>query len=404
MNYKRLLSASFGHFSIDILNSSIAMVLTTVSGLYDLPVSQIGLGAMIYTFAAALTQPLFGLWADRLRGRWLAPAGVLWTATFFAIAPFMPGYWAMVACLTIGALGSGALHATGMVNASAAGGRFPTIATSVFFVMGQSGLALGPFLAGVLLQTVGLQAAMQAMALITLPSVALMFFFLREPIEDEAPHAPVAIQSEAESGQSSQYANRAIYVATAFVLVIALRAAAMQSFSTLLPKYFSDLGYDPAFYGMLLGVLTFGGAIGTFGGGFLGDHFNRRAVIFLSTTFSVPFLLGLLHTNGWVIFATAALAGALLNIPHSVLLVMAQRLLPRRKGLMGGATLGFMFASGAVAAWIAAWFADSLGLATVLNVVAFLPLGAGVCALLLPSTCGTATKPIPQPVPSAAAD
>jgi FSR family fosmidomycin resistance protein-like MFS transporter len=314
----------------------------------------------------------------------------------------MPGYWAMVACLTIGALGSGALHATGMVNASAAGGHYPTIATSVFFVMGQSGLALGPFLAGVLLQTVGLQAAMPAMALITLPSIVLMFIFLREPIEDEVHHAPTRVGSQTDSGQSSQGASRGAFVATAFVLVIALRAAAMQSFSTLLPKYFSDLGYDPAFYGMLLGVLTFGGALGTFGGGFMGDHFNRRMVIFASTVFSVPFLLGLLHTSGWVIFAAAALAGALLNIPHSVLLVMAQRLLPRRKGLMGGATLGFMFASGAVAAWIAAWFADSLGLATVLNIVALLPIGAGACALLLPSTRQTTTKAVAQPITSAA--
>jgi hypothetical protein len=54
MNRKRLFAASFGHFAIDILNSSIAIVLTAVSGIFDLTVSQIGLAAMFYTFAASL--------------------------------------------------------------------------------------------------------------------------------------------------------------------------------------------------------------------------------------------------------------------------------------------------------------------------------------------------------------
>ena len=131
MKVKKLTAVSFGHFAIDVLNASIAMVLTSAAGLYDLSVSQIGFGAMLCTLSASLTQPLFGLLADRLRGRWLGAAGLLWTAIFYAIAPFMPSYWAMVGCLAIGALGSGALHPVGIVHASSSGGRLPTTATSI---------------------------------------------------------------------------------------------------------------------------------------------------------------------------------------------------------------------------------------------------------------------------------
>ena len=59
MNAKRLGAISFGHFAIDILNSSIAIILVSVSQQWDLSNSQIGFGAMIYTFAASLTQPFF---------------------------------------------------------------------------------------------------------------------------------------------------------------------------------------------------------------------------------------------------------------------------------------------------------------------------------------------------------
>ena len=51
MFYKRLIAISYGHFAIDILNSSVAIILTSVSAEFGLTVSQIGFGAMVYTFA-----------------------------------------------------------------------------------------------------------------------------------------------------------------------------------------------------------------------------------------------------------------------------------------------------------------------------------------------------------------
>src|SRR5690606_11157632 len=105
MNRKRLFAASYGHFAIDVLNSTIPIILTAVATSFNLTVSQIGLAAMLYTFAASLTQPLFGILVDKLHGRWITGLGILWTTGFYALAPFMPNYPALVACLTVGALG-----------------------------------------------------------------------------------------------------------------------------------------------------------------------------------------------------------------------------------------------------------------------------------------------------------
>jgi FSR family fosmidomycin resistance protein-like MFS transporter len=103
-------------------------------------------------------------------------------------------------------------------------------------------------------------------------------------------------------------------------------------------------------------------------------------------------------------FVSAGIAGALLSIPHSIVLVMAQQLLPTRKGFVGGLVLGFMFASGAVSTWIASWFADIYGLFSVLTVLAVLPVGAAFCALLLPSTRHVAAPASQSEPASAAAD
>ncbi|MCB0109043.1 MAG: MFS transporter, partial [Caldilineaceae bacterium] len=365
------------------------------SGKFDLSISQIGLAAMIYTFAASLTQPLFGMLADYLKGRWLAAISVAWTGTFYALAAFAPSYPLLVATLTVGALGSGAFHPVGMVNAASAGGKYPTTATSIFFLLGQSGLALGPMSAGLLLQYLDITMGLPLLALTVIPAVVMMAMYLRHPQtiasqETDSPTQEVssAAQHSAPEGSSLtvRMPQRSTIVFVAFVAVVALRAATVQSLATLLPKYFSDLGYTSGAYGVMIGIFAFAGALGTFLGGYLGDRVNRRLTIFASTLLSVPFAFLLLRVEGPLFYVVAAAAGALLNVPHSILIIMAQRLLPKREGMIGGAVLGFMFASGAAMAWLASGLADIVGLPLVLSVITFLPIGAAVSALVLPST------------------
>lgn len=400
MQVKRLSAIAFGHFSIDILNSSIALILTVLSGKFELSISQIGLAAMIYTFAASLTQPFFGILADYVRGRWLAAISVAWTAFFFGLAAFMPNYGWLVACLTVGALGSGAFHPVGIINAAAAGGPYPTTATSVFFLLGQSGLALGPITAGLVLQSMKIETGMPLMALGAIPAVLMMGFYLRQPMMMATP-AKVTAQTVRQNN-STQVSHNALLIGIAFILVITLRVTTSQSLVTLLPKYLADLGYQPALYGSMVGIFSLGGAIGTFIGGYLGDRYSRRMLLFLATLLSIPFAYGLLHTSGWLFWPMAALAGGLLNVPHSVLVVMAQEFLPKRQGMMGGAALGFTFASGALMAWVASWAADLVGLAPVLTVLAFVPIGAAISALALPAAQPRTVAESPAVAPAAA--
>lgn len=402
---KRIFAASFGHFSIDILNSSIAMILVAVTGVFALSVSQIGFAAMIYQIGAALSQPLFGILADRWRGRWLGALGLMWTAAFYALIPFMPNYAALVLCMSLASFGSGALHPAGMVNASAAGGRFPTTATSIFFLFGQTGLSLGPFIAGIVIQTMGIRG-LPYLTFAMLPAIYFMWVYLRKPLEEEdaAVVSPIAkgnepADKEAGNNGAGSAMRKSIIVVTAFILLIVLRSGTLQGFVTLLPKFFDDLGIQPATYGAMIATFTFAGALGTYSGGFLGDRYNRRMVIALSTLAGVPFAYFMLMNQTWAYFIAAAAAGALLNVPHSILLVMAQKLLPKRKGMIGGAVLGLMFAAGAAMTWAASIAADYVGIGLVLTVLAIMPIGAAFSALVLPSTRGGRTPARCRPGP-----
>lgn len=391
MNIRRLGSMSLGHMALDIMANSVAIILTAVAGQFELSVSQIGLGALVIMITSSLTQPLFGALADKLRGRWMGPVGLLWYMLFFALVPLAPSYPILLAILMMAGLGSAAVHTAGMVIAPDAGGEKPTTATSIFFLFGQTGLALGPVISGFVIQYMGL-AGLPLIPLILSPVVIAMFAFLRDPVayDSESEAAEAESQGNADHKTSATSSSAAASVGWAvigmFLMLILLRSTTTHTYMTFLPKYLEGLGYQPAAYGAMTGIFVFGGAIGTLIGGYLGDHFNRRMVIFVSLILSVPFCYVLLGANGWLFAVSAALAGALLNMSHSIIIVIGQALLPKQKGMMSGVTLGFMFASGAFTAWLAGIVADYVGLSAVMYVLAAAPIAGALAVLLLPST------------------
>lgn len=397
MNRMRLFASAYGHLSIDVLNASVAMILTLAAGQFELTIAQIGLGAMLYQIMAAMSQPLFGGLTDRLAGRWVGAIGVLWTAIFYAAAAFMPNYTAFISCLMLGGLGSGAFHAAGMVHAASSGGSKPTTSTSIFFLGGQTGLALGPIIAGLLIAPLGL-IGMPIMAAAALPAVVLMLVYMNDRLPLAVNHAPAAkAQGQA---QARRHGATAILV-TAFVLFIMLRSGTSQGFATLLPAYFDSLGFTPAEFGLKLGLFNFAGALGTLIGGYLGDRYDRRIIMAAASLAAAPFAFLMLNSSGALYIVVAILAGMLLSMPHSILLVMTQELAPNRRGLVGGLVLGFIFASGSTLAWLQSIVATNRGLEPVLTVVAFFPIAAGLIALLLPGGPRVAPQAAAVSVPAA---
>lgn len=374
--------------AIDILNASIAMILTVLVVPFNLSNAQIGLGVMIYSLMGSLSQPYFGWLADRFGGRWLGALGLLWTAGFYFAATFAQSYFTLILLMGIASLGSGAFHPQGAMNASAAGRRRASTATSVFFFLGQMGLAFGPMIAGLLLENIGMLGP-RLMAFAALPFVLWMALGLRRRLgaatDEERAEEPATAASIGGSGS-----QRWLLIG-AFAVLVALRATVQQAYYGLLPKYLADLGFAPSEFGFMVGVFSVAVALGTMGGGILGDHYNQRKVLLWTLFASVPFSWLMLDlTSGWLFYALAFGAGFFVGAPHSILVVMTQRLLPQRQGLASGAILGFMFAAGAAGTGLAGWLADLTSLSAVIHAIALLPVIAGFCAFSLRSRRQTA--------------
>ena len=62
------LAVASGHFAVDVLNSVGPVLMAVLARPLGLGYSQIGLALTLYTFAGALSQPVFGLLAGGVAG------------------------------------------------------------------------------------------------------------------------------------------------------------------------------------------------------------------------------------------------------------------------------------------------------------------------------------------------
>jgi FSR family fosmidomycin resistance protein-like MFS transporter len=124
-------------------------------------------------------------------------------------------------------------------------------------------------------------------------------------------------------------------------------------------------------------------AVGTIGGGIVGDRIGRKPVIWISILGVLPFTLALPHANFLWTQILAVIIGLVMASAFSAIVVYAQELVPGRVGLISGIYFGFAFGLGGLGAAALGRLADAIGIVSVYRICAFLPL-IGLLAALLP--------------------
>lgn len=393
---KLFLAVTVGHLVIDVFNSMGSVLVTFLSIPMALSTAQIGLALSSYSLLAAVTQPLFGWLADKVGSRWLGPGSVTWTISFMALAVFVAqttnNFVLFMIPFTLAALGSGAFHPLATMHSTTAVLGQAATATGMFFLFGQGGLAGGPFLGGLILDHVG-SAGIYVLALLTVPFLLFMAYAMRHTSIRHPHPASTAARSENSTSQTHLRWGAIGLLA----LITGLRSWIFLGTVNFLPKMFLDMGWSATDQGALVAVYWLASGITGVIGGNLADRWGRRQVVFVTLLLGSLPVYFLPLNNNWLAFALAVLSGSLLGASHSILIVIAQSLVPGRAAFASGVSLGYLFAAGAVAAWIIGSLADVWGLNPVIQAGAGVGLVAALLALFLPSTRET-----PQPQPEGA--
>ena len=363
---------ALSHFMVDVFNASRPVLLTY----FGLSESQIALFSAIYIWASALTQPFFGWLSDRTGPRWLAAGGVLWMTVFYSAALFFPGNVGLT-CLVIAALGSSSFHPVGTVQASLRGrdlmkGR-ETTSTSFFFMAGQLGHFVGPILTGLILATYKIPG-MYILPVVSIPVGIMLMTQLRA----NHPHPKTSPTSHLDGAKAG------VMFIVVLAMVAALQSWAQANMVNLIPKYIKDLGQGETIYGSMAGLFMGGSALGNVVGGFLGDRYPKRfvasGVLFLAA-FPI-YIVSILGWSNWL-FILVPLAGAFTGAVHSIMVVLAQRVIPGGMALASGLILGFIFSSGALGLIYTGYLAETRGFPFVLTLTVGMVLIASPLALLL---------------------
>ena len=375
-----LLVVSLGHSAVDMFSSALPVLLVVFAARLGLSNVEIGTVVTLYTLGTSLTQPLFGLLADRWDSRWLGIGALLWQAGGFVLATVLPGY-AAFAAFALAALGSGAYHPHGSLNIRHTSGTRAATGMSLFFFFGLAGHAVGPVLAGFLLSQTSLLGTTIAMAGLVGPVAVLLARY--------APRGGYSVDhGRHPDGEEAHHMEWAPFRLVAFLLVFSLLAWPLAATTTFFPKWLSDAGFSSSAFGGLLGLFSLASAFGGLLGGSLADRWSRKWVVVLSlAAATIPFyLLYAVPSVGLGALCATALAGLAIGMPQSVMIVMGQNLFPRSMGFGSGMVLGFFFSVMGLAGWINGWLADQIGLHQTLMLGPWLCLLAASCALLLPRT------------------
>ena len=90
-----LLTLALAHFTSDTYSNMLPILWPVFLVTFNLEYAQVGFATACYTFAGALTQPLFGYLGEKFGSRWLGALGVGWVAICIsatALAPRLQRY------------------------------------------------------------------------------------------------------------------------------------------------------------------------------------------------------------------------------------------------------------------------------------------------------------------------
>lgn len=399
-------AVSLGHITNDMFMALGPVVLTFIAA-HIIPISntQIGIAIGARQLVGAISQPLFGLIGDRTGGRWVGAGGVGWTVSLMLLAMLLAGtgnFWLMIIPFALSALGSGAFHPIGSMHAADSDKENAATNLSYFFLFGQAGLAIGPALAGFLLDRATSNnhlfvsgfgpllsgklaeqstiAPLFTLGLIAIPAVASMALTIPNR------HVYTSARKQ-ETAANHERPALAIPVKALIILglMVALRSLVQPGVADFIPRMFQLKGWSAAEYGLITSSFWIAQGFTGVLFGTLADRYDGRYIITGSLLLSVPAFFLLPVADGAAAFVLATLAGALSGGSHTVIVVIAQNLIPGRKGFTSGSILGFMFATGALGTLLIGWMSERIGLSASFQAAAVVTIISALLCLALPA-------------------
>jgi MFS transporter, FSR family, fosmidomycin resistance protein len=375
-----LFAIGFCHLLNDMMQSLLPAIYPTLKSQFHLNFAQIGLVTLGFQCTASLFQPVVGYFADLKPMPYSLALGMVSTLAGLLVLAVAPSYPVLLLAAIMIGLGSAVFHPeSSRVARMASGGRYG-LAQSVFQVGGNTGQAISPLTAAVLVANYGQRSIVWYAGLALLGIVTLFNignWYKHHGIQRIKSH-----QAVRHSGLSKNKIALSLVVLLLLIFSKFFYLASIGSYFTfyLIHTFAVSVQSAQVHLFFFLGAV----AVGTLLGGPLGDKIGRKYVIWFSILGTLPFTLMLPYANLFWTGILSVVIGLVLASAFPAIVVYAQELLPGRVGMISGLFFGFSFGMGGIGAAVLGALADATSITYVYKICAYLP-AIGLLAVFLPS-------------------
>jgi FSR family fosmidomycin resistance protein-like MFS transporter len=380
-----LFAISFSHLLNDTIQALIPSIYPMLKDSFNLSFAKLGWITFTFQCTASLFQPIVGWITDKKPmphslacGMGLTLAGLIWLAMANDYASVI------LSAATVG-LGSAIFHPEASRVAHMAAGSRRGFAQSLFQLGGNTGSALGPFLAALIVTTHGRGSLAWFSVLAMLGVIVLWkigtwqkqnFHRIRHKSHHAAHHIKL----------SRGRVTGALAVLVVLIFSKYVYLTSMTSYYTF--YLIHHFGVSVKTSQLLLFVFLFAVALGTIIGGPVGDRIGRKRVIWVSILGVAPFTLALPYVGLTGVVVLTVFIGVILASAFSAILVYAQELVPGKVGMIAGLFFGLAFGIAGIGSAALGNLADHTSIEFVFRLCAYLPL-LGLLTVLLPDMKAT---------------
>jgi FSR family fosmidomycin resistance protein-like MFS transporter len=376
-----LAAVSFCHLINDMVQSLLPSIYPILKSSFHLDFGQIGLITLTFQITASLLQPFIGMFTDRRPMPYSLPIGMSCTLVGLVMLAYAPSFGMLLVAGSLFGVGSAIFHPESSRVARMASGGKHGFAQSFFQVGGNTGSAIGPLLAALIILPRG-QVGVLWFTLAALIGIAVLSWVGRW-YKDRLEHLRTQPPAHHEHHQALPR-KQVLFALTILMLLVFSKyfyIASLTSYYTfyLISRFHVSVASSQLHLFALFGAI----AAGTLIGGPIGDRIGRKYVIWCSILGVLPFTLLLPYANLFWTGVLSVIIGVVIASAFSAILVYAQELVPGRVGTISGLFFGFAFGMGGIGAAVLGQLADKTSIVFVYHVCAYLP-AIGLLTGLLP--------------------